>query len=320
MGLESYRHVAYACWAGCPVLLAGLAFINRGDAYVSQGTFCYLPIRPIWYRLALTWIPRYIILATIVAIYLTIYVYTKSEFGKFDINLTSSTTSGRLSNDFPSKPTRIDRPSHLRFWFGPSNERPTSSSMGPLARTTSADLVPGVDMQGASVLLPERLHRKQTLLEALRDRSILPPKRDMEPRDISQTLHKRHKAIARQLRYMFVYPLVYSFMWFPPFINHCYFYTKEHNPPFALNCISSVCISLLCAVDCLIFSIREKPWRDTVDCHTQSNRKTSSSKSSELELAALVGDVEGPGTRNQSVAGKGSILKPERNWWDNEAM
>ena len=60
-GLYPYRHWIYVIWIALPILAASLAFVNPGNAYVSSGNFCYLPKRPFWYRLALSWIPRYLV-------------------------------------------------------------------------------------------------------------------------------------------------------------------------------------------------------------------------------------------------------------------
>lgn len=85
-GLYQYRNYVYAVWFLLPLLLAGLAFVQPGGVYVNQGTFCYLPVRPFWYRLALSWIPRYLILITIVLLYLAIYVYVLKKFRSFGFN------------------------------------------------------------------------------------------------------------------------------------------------------------------------------------------------------------------------------------------
>ena len=82
-GLYQYRKYVYAAWFLLPLLMAGLAFVQPGGVYVNQGTFCYLPVRPFWYRLALSWIPRYVILITIVLLYLAIYVYVLKKFRRF---------------------------------------------------------------------------------------------------------------------------------------------------------------------------------------------------------------------------------------------
>src|ERR1700712_1876694 len=83
-GLYPYRHYAYTLWVVFPLLMASLAFINNSNSYVPEGTYCYLPVRPFWYRLALAWIPRYIIFIFILAIYLSIYYYVKYKQYGFD--------------------------------------------------------------------------------------------------------------------------------------------------------------------------------------------------------------------------------------------
>ena len=76
-------------------------------------------------------------------------------------------------------------------------------------------------------------------------------------------LRRRHRAIKRQLRYLFIYPLVYMIVWTIPFASHCLQYTDyfSRNPPYALQCASVSVLALQCAVDCCLFAFREKPWR-----------------------------------------------------------
>ena len=82
-GLYPYRKFAYVAYLVLPLLLASLAFVNPDDAYVSDGTYCYLPVRPIWYRLTLAWIPRYLIFVIILGIYASIYFYVRYKFRGF---------------------------------------------------------------------------------------------------------------------------------------------------------------------------------------------------------------------------------------------
>lgn len=335
-GLLGCRYPAYVCWVIFSVLLPGLAFVNpvKGQAYISQGTYCFLPVRPIWYRLALSWIPRYLILCTIAIIYLTIYIYTMMQFGKFNINITSSKVStapgaSEGTHDRPAKSSRISR---SNCWF--KSSEPESSTIleeGPALNDNenSARAISGSSEQAPSTPSPARMFRKPTLLEALRDRSLLPFGNNGLPEDANPTLRKRHKAIKRQLRYMFIYPLVYLLMWIAPFINHCYFYTKEHNPPFILNCISLVSLCLQCAMDCLIFSIRERPWRHSIRGQTASrSRQSSAGGSSPIGMVDFAGTSRG--TENPDLTPETPAMRfsreragrqpPEKNWWDNEAM
>ncbi|CAG8961677.1 hypothetical protein HYFRA_00006215 [Hymenoscyphus fraxineus] len=82
-GLYPYRYYAYCAWIILPLLMAALAFINNHNSYMVEGTFCYLPVRPFWYRLALGWIPRYVIFIIILVIYVSIYFYVRYKFDGF---------------------------------------------------------------------------------------------------------------------------------------------------------------------------------------------------------------------------------------------
>lgn len=62
-----------------PSFTASLAFVNKSGGYVMQGPACSLPRRPFWYRLALTWIPRYLIIACVIVLYICIYVHAELQ-------------------------------------------------------------------------------------------------------------------------------------------------------------------------------------------------------------------------------------------------
>ncbi|KAM0272632.1 hypothetical protein ACHAQH_008602 [Verticillium albo-atrum] len=81
-GLYPYRRAAYAVFFILPLVLASLAFINS-PAYVNNGQYCYLPIRPLWARLVLSWVPRYIILLIIFVSYFCTYIYVSVLMHRF---------------------------------------------------------------------------------------------------------------------------------------------------------------------------------------------------------------------------------------------
>ena len=83
-GLYPFRYTAYICGAIFSILMASVAFVNANGGYVTQGTFCYIPSRPFWYRLALAWIPRYMILGSILAIYIVIFIFVRTRLNKFE--------------------------------------------------------------------------------------------------------------------------------------------------------------------------------------------------------------------------------------------
>ena len=82
-GLYPYRHFAYAIWAALPIIMASLAFVREDNPYVGDGAYCYLPLRPLWYSLALSWAPRYLIFIIILVVYAFIYSYVRYKFSGF---------------------------------------------------------------------------------------------------------------------------------------------------------------------------------------------------------------------------------------------
>jgi len=82
-GLNPLRLYVNAFLAVAPFFLAGLAFINPRGAYEYNAGVCWLPIQPVWYRLALSWIPRYMIFITIIVLSFTVYFHVGKQFASF---------------------------------------------------------------------------------------------------------------------------------------------------------------------------------------------------------------------------------------------
>ncbi|MCJ1252360.1 hypothetical protein MMC24_000165 [Lignoscripta atroalba] len=371
-GLYDYRYIAYACWIAYPVLMASVAFVNPVNAYIFQGTFCYLPVRPFWYRLALSWIPRYFIILTISSIYLAINLYVRYKFKDFDAGRKKScqtpsdapqtsilekipVTSTNDSTTVQSLPKQPKLSRHgliessmmesagspeCRQNLTPSASAPTATEAvrrdtlstpewehytfgdtQPLPRITQHDgpyetnayahrskleSKPPEDPDSQPTFITSATdNRIYNIFEALRDTHIpfaFPsqpasaststtpqtlftphtptggpttdgahdslildhqPPLEEPPSTTRSTLHQRHLSIKRQLRFLFIYPLVYILMWAIPFASHCLQYSDHYsqNPPFVLSCFVTVLLCLQCAVVCWLFSTREKPWR-----------------------------------------------------------
>ncbi|KAA8627531.1 plasma membrane G-protein coupled receptor [Pyrenophora tritici-repentis] len=343
-GLYPYRRFVYALAFLVPGLMASLAFVNPDWGYISLGAFCTLPIRPFWYRLALTWIPRYMIALIILGLAIAIYAYVGYEFRRYD---TMSQSTGNSTTDIGTGTretrfslsgkeedyrgaTRPENPDILgsRDWApstGHDNEisqrRGSSVSFlcaGPGAATTlnrASSATPSTKTQSlpASTLhLP--LERNDTIRPPLfaipsgntirtaistDDIQICSPSRaidnilltitktttqdpdsvDTEPTPIisqppnsqntsprspgARQMARQRSRIHRQLRLMFIYPLVYTLMWLLPFVQHCTNYQDHYvqHPIYFLRLGSTICITSMGFVDCVIFSLREKPWR-----------------------------------------------------------
>ncbi|KAH7182521.1 G protein-coupled glucose receptor regulating Gpa2-domain-containing protein [Fusarium flagelliforme] len=96
-GLYPYRKAAYALAAILPVVMASLAFIES-PGYINTGQFCYLPFNPMWKRLALSWIPRYLAFAIILFLCIGVYVYVRVLMSRFGAeNNTSRNTLSKMS-------------------------------------------------------------------------------------------------------------------------------------------------------------------------------------------------------------------------------
>ena len=367
-GLYPFRYSAHAFWAMFSILMAALAFTGGSSyAYVSQGTFCYLPVRPIWYRIALSWGPRYLILATIIVIYLAIYIYSKSRFGKLSPNISSAgtTTTERSASNTPggaseaqarapqnrrscalrneqenpirvdavkssTRPSIIQKPSRLKYSFG----QPLAPTR-PAAFDEGANDLPSSDANSPTDIsnqrsetcpMADKTYRTPTLIEALHDKSLSALAINRSQKTPDDTLCKRYKAIRRQLRYMFVYPMIYLLIWLVPFVNHCYFYTKAHHPPFSLNTVSLVSLLLQCTVDCLVFSFKEKPWRYAAKAEARARGQRVSDNANTMEIRPL--SLEGGAVAqspvnatydDQTLETQTSISpRRERFWWDDE--
>ncbi|KAF7554539.1 hypothetical protein G7Z17_g2832 [Cylindrodendrum hubeiense] len=102
-GLYPFRKYAYPVIFIFPSLLAGLAFLNK-TAYINTGQFCWLPVDPMWTRLLLSWVPRYLIFTAIVVISLSLYIYVRVLMRRFETART--TQHGSVSLDTPGAPAR----------------------------------------------------------------------------------------------------------------------------------------------------------------------------------------------------------------------
>ncbi|KAH0545506.1 hypothetical protein FGG08_000334 [Glutinoglossum americanum] len=343
-GLYPYRYIAYALWVIFPILMASLAFVNTYDAYAASPSSCYLPVRPYWYRLGFSWVPRYIILIAITTIYLSMNLYVRYIFKSFKLTLGSSYEESEHTPDtfadselgYQSPPPRdvgltidprLQLPPRMprlschglipptpvttglpdisevqsvsphfsetppkrawrnysiarRGWDGPPFDGSAPSGGTRMGRADS-DAASSRGRQGsAGDYYPEETYSyslpSQETAEEQRpwERSTLSqspttkiPQRlklvdSREDSTMRQLRHTRD-TIRRQLRLLFIYPLVYVLTWIIPFISHCLQFNDQYayNPSFALVCLVTAIIPLQCAVDCWVFSSREKPWR-----------------------------------------------------------
>jgi G protein-coupled receptor GPR1 len=230
-GLYKYRYWVCSLTVIVPLIMASLAFVNEGrKAYRPYITWCYLPIRPLWYRLALSWIPRYIIIISIIVIYISIYIYIKMQYRE-------------VRKDFRQSQRHVAVPSQP--WFQSSwnmtllflsNFPGCAFVREPDQRAHHLD---PVDPQTAAIVEVQRTSMAEFEI--------------------------RRSMIERQIRSIFVYPAAYVFLWLAPFALQCRQYYSElpNNNVFWLSALAAFMQPFNCVVDTVAFCLREKPWKNS---------------------------------------------------------
>ncbi|KAI5805127.1 G protein-coupled glucose receptor regulating Gpa2-domain-containing protein [Geopyxis carbonaria] len=290
-GLFRYRYYVYAAWLTFSILMPSLAFVNKDPAYSAQGTFCYLPVRPFWFRLALAWIPRYLILLTILFLYAAIYIYVRMKFRTFrtSVGAESFDSIDLATVDQPKDSSRLPsldahglippspqpesrQPSHSGdkpFRSNPPFERALLAPHDKVHSSSSSDTANCESRRGSlPTLYPGSTQVSTTVAAAAANKAH--KKRQMSEVTASDELCRRRMAIDRQLRLLFIYPLVYALMWVPSLVSHALQFTDRfvYHPSFPLHCVVAFTLPFQCTVDCWLFTIREKPWRYIPDTHS----------------------------------------------------
>ena len=330
-GLYRYRYLIYILWICLPLFLASIAFVNKNPPYEYFGTICYLPRRPLWYRSALSWIPRYMIMLVILFSYAAIYIYAGRKFWDIEKDLQHQDQSNSRANcRGPRRRSALEKLQYVLLIGGKDRtglERRGSSSLPPsdtgpdsMRFITTASIVqppdyesmsfitvsttaqenpqsPPQPLQGISTLsLPQPVFSPQyTAASSVTQMSDYraPIEWQITPgpvatqdwsnadeaasRRVSQmTLGKRRRstnpqpsleikrlAIRKQLRYLFIYPVVYILLWIFPLVSQILQYndyTATHQP-YWLWILTAVSLSIQAAADAFILAWRERPWR-----------------------------------------------------------
>ncbi|KAL2354415.1 G protein-coupled glucose receptor regulating Gpa2-domain-containing protein [Cryomyces antarcticus] len=322
-GLHRYRHSVWAISIIMPIIMASLAFVSPQMPYKVQGPFCSLPIRPFWYRLALAWVPRYIMWFVVLGLAIAIYIHVGYEFRVFTLEGQASSSLEESTRDDSVVPQ--PETFHLTAMTGgkrlsrrASRSPPGSLKMAPMSRQASETFLAGRNHRpsGATTIVGDSSPAASFNPDAHHDRRVskrnsIPTIRvdgvdetgfgsavagiadrasvstfastkntgnatttvaDTLPRSsstaraavpVNSALLMRRLAIQRQLRMLFIYPCVYIIMWIIPFVLHCLQYSDFYaqHPPYPLAVVTVFCLTFMGAVDCLVFTLRERPWR-----------------------------------------------------------
>jgi G protein-coupled receptor GPR1 len=217
-GLGGYRYYVLSIIFLLPILPSALAFVNPEAAYVFQVLSCQLPSLPIWYRLGLALIPRYLIGCIIGGLATAVYLHVWIKFKSF--------TTTNESNQLLSGAS-----------FGESYTNRTREAKNSTVVLSNA--APPVQIEVNTLPLMPTRERAAYTLAATR------------------------QAVQRQLRLIFIYPIVYLVIWIPPLCFSIMQYTDKdvQHSSIALPFIATLCATFIGLIDCSIFLWREKPWR-----------------------------------------------------------
>lgn len=348
------------------MLDASLAFVNSGPAYVTFGTFCYLPKYSIWWRLGLTWIPRFTIILSIICIYFAIYIYVGIRFRSFtglDRSTCETWDSSRPLRGPEEHPCGFRRVLQSAKGIILTMNGNRNAPLPPLASRgavpdgisksstqraeweavefiTTAPLIASESAGALEIPIPKRASRGMTRPSlgsvsvqrtVHRDvfhtqRALFRPAGDEAPSTLETTASRpisllRHHnytpdqliltrlAIQRQLRFLFLYPVVYLIMWAPPFAANCLQWAGwyDHHNGFWLTCVVICFVYLQSTVDCLVFLWRERPW----SMIEGSEERWFHTLSRKLHGISRKGNRD-PGFERRELSRKPG----EVNWWD----
>ena len=122
-GLYPVRKWVVAIWFILPHIIASLAFINPHGGCIQQGAFCFLPVRPFWYRLALFWVPRYLIWVYITYVAIRIYRHVGAEFKVFGQERDRSSSLGMPGESSIDRAKQRDEMKRRASQANASNEK-----------------------------------------------------------------------------------------------------------------------------------------------------------------------------------------------------
>lgn len=234
-GLYRVRYLVYAVSFLLPILLASLAFVNKAG-YIPLTNWCYIPSRPLWLRLALSWGPRYFIILSIFVIYGSIYRHVVNKYNKLESSIPASSGRKKQRTGFLWKIYKFIKIMLFQKVF--------------LWDTSSKNATTETSSQ--SMYAKEESDAREPDYEELNQETL-------------EQFERRKSQVEKHMRAIFIYPVSYVFLWIIPLIVHAldFRYGLESQPIVPLNAISAFMQPFNCTIDTLVFFIREKPWRLT---------------------------------------------------------
>ena len=409
-GLYPYRHFAYAFYVFVPIIMASLAFVKGTPGYVDTGEYCYLPTHPSWYRMALSWIPRYVNFVILIVIYSCIYLYVRLLMRRYSRRSSSAmvTTADNDDSQVPRSQTLnrhdlIPKPPHSSgsrgrklhcscrtilltkvvfkrgkehldahtdnkaiSWKVPNFQQTSNpGSQRQLDAAPENIYLVSPHIEPLDPIYPKRHPSRVSLDSDIQPESFGTSLRDIfrpSRRGTSQVVEhedgcfsctalpfsndvldpdgivRNRDKIRRQLRLLFMYPLVYMLVWVLPFISDIKRYQDALNGrgPFGLRLAFLISLCIQGFADSIVFAFRERPWRyarggfwTNIGLRMRFNvsigrrrnpGRTRDEMFDEARIARQRRDDEAQHERvlRQTTGGASLRQGGKRNWWDRE--
>lgn len=309
-GLYRYRFMVYGLSFFIPTIMASLAFCY-GKGYYPYVCWCYLPQRPLWSRLVLSWIPRYIIVIIIFAVYGAIYIHVIREFKTLG-GVWTTIHKLRLHNGLHPNASH-EKPSFysaLKYFLAtvkdhifphfiiPDEEVHKTNSNNNLGNSASKDS----KLKGNSNKEPKAKGSTGNIHIDTEDIVFDP---EIQAANL-ENFRKRQKIIEKQMKSIFIYPFAYCFVWLFPFILQCtqFNYEQHHKPIYWLNCMGAFMQPFNGFIDTLVFFYREQPWEYTI---MKNFEKEHQSKMDNIVMNTSGGGA--PSNDNESDATSARLTK-----------
>lgn len=231
---------------------------------------------------------------TIFGLYASVYIYVRLTFSTFRTNVGASTLEMDTVDqaDGPKEPMGSQSPRELNihnFTPGPDtpprhagNKRHLSQRSDTSYRSTQPfakalhrpaekgylapspehpdEPGPSRSFDGAFDMLFSRTQRNGSCSSASSGSNNTNSPRE----SVAEREQRRQRlAINKQLRLLFIYPVVYVSMWLLPLVHQALQtagYFKDHHA-FPLKCFVAFTVPAQCAIDCWLFTVREQPWK-----------------------------------------------------------
>ena len=223
-GLYRFRYSIFTLFLFIALIFSIIAVVPISQSIRSGYTYltiwCYLRIYPLWYRLAFSWVPRIAIMITILAIYIAIFVYVKTQIKALDKSFASCTSSSGRTEDSRSSENQ------------PPRKRPKIRLRQPKNWKESVRKFFS-QFPGFSYLYPDKL----TVVDSERDLSFgtdaSPP--ESTNKQLTEYLQnainsenyvqfqRRRFDIEKQVSFLFIYPIVYVMIWTFPLAQEVLF-------------------------------------------------------------------------------------------------